>query len=205
MLVATPVLVAGGVPILVPLIMLALARWPHTAEGSGDGLPRGPAAAARPSLGAPRVRHRRNPLCVTDRDQQSFIRSGCRRVHRNGQSKGRRPIPSAPHARQPALSDHACCVAGCRPAYFRPVRQRRPLRRAARGVSDVPDAKSAVSGRLRPGSGAGRPRRAASSTRARPRARRQRVVTPATRTAVWPAPWCRAVCSRVSRDCPRPT
>ena len=78
MLVAVPVLVAGGVPvlvplimlalvrrivrilvplimlalarcivaILVPLIMLALARWPHTAEGSGDGLPRGPAATA---------------------------------------------------------------------------------------------------------------------------------------------------------------
>ena len=44
--VAIPVLVAGGVAILVPLIMLALASWPHIAEGSGDGLPRGPAATA---------------------------------------------------------------------------------------------------------------------------------------------------------------
>ena len=29
-------------------------------------------------------------------------------------------------------------------------------------------------------------------------------VTRATRTAVWPAPWCRAVCSRVFRDFLRP-
>jgi len=39
-------LVPSIMPILVPLIMLLLVPWPHTVEGPGDGLPRGPAATA---------------------------------------------------------------------------------------------------------------------------------------------------------------
>ena len=46
-------------------------------------------------------------------------------------------------------------------------------------------------------------RQSSSSTRARPRARRQRVVTWAARIPAWPAPGCRVVCSCGSRDCPR--
>jgi hypothetical protein len=60
-------LVPSIMPILVPLIMLVLVPWPHTVEGPGDGLPRGPAATAvdapraiTPAAKAPTIRGRLN-------------------------------------------------------------------------------------------------------------------------------------------------